>query len=81
MKSVIFEKDTLLDITVNLIPLGILAFFIGVFLVFNPWGGTPTLARAIQMAIVVSMFIGLAYLTYEAAVRIEGGEESEEAAH
>jgi len=31
-------KDTLLDLAVNFIPLGMLAFFDALFWIFNPWG-------------------------------------------
>ncbi|PSQ20924.1 hypothetical protein BRD06_11855 [Halobacteriales archaeon QS_9_67_15] len=34
-------EDTLLDLTVNFIPLGILAFFDVLFWIFNPWGWDP----------------------------------------
>jgi hypothetical protein len=35
------EKDTLLDLVVNVIPIGILAFFSLLFLMVNPWGWDP----------------------------------------
>lgn len=78
MSSTVFDKDTLLDLTVNIVPLAILGFFFAVFIVMNPWGAEFGLERVIQFLIVGSMFVGLAILTYVAAVRIEGGEEGEE---
>lgn len=33
-----FEQETLLDITVNLIPLAMLLFFFVLFTVVSPWG-------------------------------------------
>jgi len=38
MSPLNLTEDTLLDLTVNFIPLGILAFFDALFWVFNPWG-------------------------------------------
>lgn len=35
------KEDTLLDLVVNIIPIGILAFFSLLFMVFNPWGWDP----------------------------------------
>ena len=33
-----FERETLLDITVNLVPLAVMLFFVTLFIVLNPWG-------------------------------------------
>jgi hypothetical protein len=74
MSSSIFEKDTLLDLTVNIVPLAILAFFFLAFALVNPWGSGVTLERVIQFILVGWMFVGLAVLTYAAAKRIETGE-------
>lgn len=74
MRSSVFDKDTLLDLTVNLIPLGIIAFFIVVFLFFNPWGTQNLLEYTISHLLMLFTFIGLAVLTYVAAVKIEGSE-------
>lgn len=70
----IFDKDTMLDLTVNLVPLAILGFFLVLFAVLNPWGGGFTLDRGLQFVLVGWMFVGLAILTYLAAVKVEGGE-------
>ncbi|MFC3478794.1 DUF6684 family protein [Halobacterium litoreum] len=77
MSSRIFTKDTLLDISVNVIPLVIMAFFIVVFVALNPWAGGFTLERVLQFVLVAWILIGLAVLTYVAATRIETGEEVE----
>jgi len=50
-----FDRDTLLDLTVNLIPLGIMLFFVVVFLFVNPFGEDRT-ATLIQMTILVLTF-------------------------
>lgn len=68
----IFEKDVLLDIMVNIVPLVIIAFFTAVVLVVNPWGGS-LLGRIEQLLLLILPFIGLVILTYWAAQRIEGG--------
>jgi membrane protein implicated in regulation of membrane protease activity len=70
-----FEKDTLLDLTVNVIPLGIILFFIAAFAVVNPFGIDPVFS-ALQFTLMGSMFLLLAVLTYYAGRAIEGAEEA-----
>ena len=70
----VFDKDTILDLTVNIVPLAILGFFLVLFVALNPWGGGITLTRGLQFVLVGWMFVGLAILTYLAAVKIEGDE-------
>lgn len=76
MSSRIFDRDTLLDLTVNVIPLAIMAFFIVVFVVYNPsvyaW---DNVFSTIQLAIVGTTFILLAVLTYYAGKAIAGAEK------
>jgi hypothetical protein len=74
MNSGVFDKDTLLDLTVNVVPLGILAFFIVGYLVVNPFAGTDLLVSVISHGLMLFTFISLAILTYVAAVKIEGDE-------
>ncbi|WP_335999470.1 DUF6684 family protein [Halorientalis halophila] len=76
-----FDRETILDLTVNMIPLGILLFFIIVFGVANPWGWNNVIST-IQFGIVGLAFILLAILTYysgkaisEAEAEMEGDEE------
>jgi len=69
-----FEKETLLDLTVNVIPLGIILFFIGAFAVVNPFGFDAVFS-GLQFSLMVSMFLLLAVLTYYAGRAIEGAEE------
>ena len=73
MRDSIWNVDTFLDISVNLIPLFIIGFFVVAFIVFDPWGG-PALGRYLQIAILVVTGLGLALLTHQAAVRIESGD-------
>lgn len=69
-----FERETVLDLTVNMIPLGIIFFFIVAFAVVPSFGVDPVFS-AMQFAIMGSMFFGLALLTYYAGKAIEGAEE------
>lgn len=74
-----FDRETLLDLTVNVIPLGILGFFILAFIVVNPFGWDPVIST-IQFAIVGSMFCLLTILTYYAGKAIADAEAEMEAA-
>ncbi|MEF8828675.1 MAG: DUF6684 family protein [Haloarcula sp.] len=76
-----FEKDTLLDLTVNVIPLGILLFFIVAFAAFPAFGTDPVFS-GLQFALIISMFLLLAVLTYYAGKAVENAEkENEELGH
>ncbi|MDG5776609.1 DUF6684 family protein [Haloarculaceae archaeon H-GB2-1] len=60
------DRDTLLDVTVNLIPMGILVFFVGMFILLQPWGFdlfTAVLAHFLTLF----PFLLLGILTYYAA--------------
>ncbi|MFC7166281.1 DUF6684 family protein [Halospeciosus flavus] len=70
----LWNKEVLLDLVVNFVPLFIILFFVGLFWVFNPWGAESTLGRILQYAILVLSFVGLAILTYVSAKKIEGAE-------
>ncbi|GGN19384.1 DUF6684 family protein [Halarchaeum nitratireducens] len=76
-KSSVFEKEVLLDIAVNIIPLAVIVVFAAVFLVVNPWANDTTFSRVLQYALLVLPFIGLSILTYAAARRIEVEEDIE----
>ena len=68
-----FDRDTLLDLVVNAIPLGIMLFFIGVFLLVNPFGSNPV-GTAIQISIVGVTFLALFVLTYVSGKAISESE-------
>lgn len=70
MAESVFDKETLLDLTVNIIPLGIMGFFLILFVGFGAWGGS-TLIEVISWGLVVVPFVALALLTYIAALKIE----------
>lgn len=74
METEIFDKETILDLVVNFIPLGIILFFIGAFAVFAPWGFEP-MASGLMFAIMGVMFVALAVLTYLSAKAIAGDEK------
>ncbi len=73
MSNEIFDRETQLDLLVNIIPLFILAFFVVAFVVFTPFGVDP-LASAIQFGLIAVPFVLLAVLTYFAAVAVAGSE-------
>ncbi|WP_122089141.1 DUF6684 family protein [Halalkalicoccus subterraneus] len=67
----VFNKETLLDSTVNLVPFGILAFFLVLFIVATPDGWKDGSLMSIYMlTLVISMSWGLLHLTYATAKRI-----------
>lgn len=69
-----FDRETMLDLVVNAIPLGIILFFIVVFAVLNPFG--PNLVHtALQFSIVGLTFVALTILTYYSAKAISEAEE------
>ncbi|WP_224269706.1 DUF6684 family protein [Haloprofundus salinisoli] len=71
----IFDRETMLDLTVNIIPLFIILFFVVLFLLIQPWGGDlfPT---AIMIGLHVVPFVGLVILTYFSGKAIAGAEKS-----
>ncbi|MFC5365591.1 DUF6684 family protein [Salinirubrum litoreum] len=75
MANRIFDKDTLLDLTVNIIPLFIILFFVVVFAVINPWG-FDALGSGLQYALLIAPFVALAVLTYLSGKAIAGAEKS-----
>ncbi len=74
MSREIFDRDTLLDLTVNFIPLGILALFVGMYIILNPWGW-DSLFSTLQFGLITLMFIALGVLTYLSGKAIETDEE------
>lgn len=60
------DRETLLDITVNLIPMGILFFFFLLYVVISPWEFDP-LMFTLQHFLTLFPFLLLAILTYFSA--------------
>lgn len=71
----IFDRETVLDLTVNMIPLGIILFFTGLFVFANPFAGLDRLGFLIMLGLHVMPFVGLALLTYVSGKAIGGDEE------
>ncbi|QLH77962.1 hypothetical protein HZS55_11930 [Halosimplex rubrum] len=80
MTEKVFDRETLLDLTVNFIPLGILVFFIGAFVLFPTWGVDP-LVTGLQFAIVGVTAILLVILTYYAGKAISTAENEMDVDH
>ncbi|PSQ27116.1 hypothetical protein BRD06_05370 [Halobacteriales archaeon QS_9_67_15] len=78
MSEKIFDRETLLDLTVNFIPFGIILFFIGVFALVSPWGVDPFVS-GMQFAVVGIMAAALVVLTYYAGKAISTAEKKAEA--
>ena len=74
MSDRIFDRETLLDLTVNGIPLAILLFFVVLFAVMTPFPSN-SVVLAIQMAIVIITGFVLAVLTYYSGRAISKAEK------
>jgi len=74
MATPIFDKETWLDISVNIIPMGIITFFVALFAILSPWG-VEGIEFGLGFALLVVPAVLLSYLTYVAAERIEATEE------
>ncbi|WP_121822714.1 DUF6684 family protein [Halostella salina] len=77
MSEKVFDRETLLDLTVNVIPLGIMLFFIGAFTFANPFGW-DVVYSTLQFAIVGSMMVLLTLLTYWSGKLISEDEMARE---
>lgn len=77
-ESKTFDRETLLDLVVNAIPLGMILFFILAFALINPFGSDPV-GSAIQFSIMGVMFVALAVLTYVSGKAISEAEKEMEA--
>ncbi|SIR83992.1 hypothetical protein SAMN05421858_4086 [Haladaptatus litoreus] len=64
--DVVFDRETLLDISVNIVPMVILLFFIVLFVVWTPWSGEP-LISAMSHLLTIIPFVLLGLLTWIAA--------------
>jgi hypothetical protein len=75
MTNEIFDRETILDLVVNFIPLFIILFFTVGFLFFNPFG-FESLASGIQFGLLIAPFVLLAILTYISGKAISGSEKN-----
>jgi hypothetical protein len=78
MDSSVFDRETLLDLSVNIIPLGIMAFFVILFAVASSFEFNPVIVT-LQMGLMIVPFIGLALLTYYSGRAIARDEQKIEA--
>jgi hypothetical protein len=76
MSDKLFDRETMLDLSVNIIPLVIMGFFVIVFIVVAPFGFDP-MASALQFGLLVVPLVLLAILTYFSGVAIAGTERSD----
>ena len=75
----IFDKDTLLDLTVNFVPLGILLFFVLYMMILDPWSTyDDPLYLTLTIGLHVIPFVALAVLTYFSGKAIAGSEKEGE---
>lgn len=71
MTSEPWTTETLLDISVNVVPLVVLSAFLLLFVGLTYWGMDLTLIPILMVALIVVPAIILAYVTYVAALKIE----------
>lgn len=76
MEAKIFDRETMLDLVVNFIPLGIILFFIAMFVVVTPWG-FEVRTSGVMLGLMIVPFVALAVLTYLSAKAIAGDERSQ----
>jgi len=79
MSSKTFDRETLLDLTVNGIPLGIMVFFIVAYAIVNPFGWNNVVST-LQFSIIIVTALLLSILTYFAGKAISEAEAEMEAA-
>jgi hypothetical protein len=77
MSNRTFDRETLLDLSVNVIPLAILAFFVIVYGVMGNYPNDP-LVLFVQMSIIIVTGIALTLLTYFSGKAIAGSETEDE---
>jgi len=65
-----WDKETWLDVSVNLVPIAVMVVFIALFLVFAPWGIDGTPASLTQFGLILAMILILGYLTYAVGERL-----------
>jgi hypothetical protein len=75
MATTVFDRDTLLDLTVNFIPLFIILFFIVGFFVWSPFG-VDRVSRILQYVLLIAPFVLLALLTYLSGKAISTAEKT-----
>lgn len=77
MSERIFDRETLLDLFVNAIPLAILLFFVVLYAAIAPFPRN-SVVLAVQMGIILLTGIGLTLLTYYSGRAISSAENEAE---
>jgi hypothetical protein len=72
----IFDRETLLDLTVNFIPLFMILYFTAVLLIINPWPDLGLFLFVVAIGLHVVPFVALAILTYISGKAIAGDEKT-----
>jgi hypothetical protein len=75
MATKVFDRETILDLTVNFIPLFILLFFIVGYTLVNPFK-LGSVGRILQYTLLVTPFVLLAILTYLSGKAIASTEKN-----
>lgn len=75
MSERVFDRDTVLNLVINIIPLGIILFFVFLFFFFDPFGSDVVAVFYSQLLLVVP-FICLAVVTYYAGKIISETEKT-----
>lgn len=75
-----FDRETLLDLVVNVIPLVIILFFVVAFAVVQPFGG-DRLGEILMYVLLLAPFLALAVLTYVSGKVIVADERRAELFH
>jgi hypothetical protein len=73
MSERIFDRETLLDVSVNVVPLGIILFFVVTYVVGGDYPSDP-LVLAVQLSIMGLTGFSLLVLTYFSGKAIAGAE-------
>lgn len=70
------DRHTLLDLTVNFVPVVIMGLFAALFVVYSPWGRLG-LASLIQFGLVLVMVVLLVYVSGKAGLAVSRSETGE----
>jgi Na+/H+-dicarboxylate symporter len=77
MSEYLLDRETLLDVTVNIIPLVIIAFFFFLFAIFGQYVWEP-LITFMSLVLLFVPFVLLALVTYLAGWAIEQDEKRQD---
>lgn len=67
------DRHTLLDLTVNVVPVAILGLFAALFVVYSPWGRLG-LASLLQFGLVAVMVLVLVFVSTKAGLAVSRSE-------